>query len=384
MPKYVLTAPNGQTLEVSGNHYPTEAEQATIFREAGVSTRTFTRESVDGKVVEANGDREPTEAQWDRIFAGVGLERWKPGLEARTRASYPSERIVSGIGDRQVLATRELPTGGRAPMTITDSPAPQEPKPAGDRSLIGNVVDWLKEPPSVQKMLTHLDASAHPQTLDDMMALLVYSSPYNWWQLGKTYVNRVRDAAAEVTRLRDIPGRVIRDSLDIIKTGTPRGERQWQQLPLAKQMEGLPTKDVGPGVAPGGRQAPPPYQPSPTPFTEKPLYQQMEELPTKDVAPLGTSGRQATPRQTATPREQTPFNDLPLSKQGEHLPTNTPPPERMRSSGPPVQTGPPKVRMVGELPVTNDMTQNEIAYGLGRIKQGATPEQALIEIFKAR
>ncbi len=124
------------------------------------------------------------------------------------------------------------------------------------------------------------------------------------------------------------------------KVPTPQ---TFQDLPLAQQMEQLPSATPAPVT---GRLGMAPYQAPPTPFHELPLAQQMPQLPTTGGIPLA---RSSGPPLQAPP---TPFHELPLAQQMSQLPTTGGIP-MARSGGPPLQPQTP----FHELPVFKQMEQ---------------------------
>lgn len=127
MPKYVIKAPTGETLEVTADHYPTADEQSAIFTKVGglapASPQTFTRTAVNGKVVEATATHDPSEKEWDQIFKKAGLDRvYQPGALSQSMRGGPQTITDSPSQPPGLLerAGRSMFESAAAPRTPAD------------------------------------------------------------------------------------------------------------------------------------------------------------------------------------------------------------------------------------------------------------------------
>jgi hypothetical protein len=285
----------------------------------------------DGRKFQVEADSQPSEAE---VLAHLG--------ESPTSPTTPAPSVVTPRGnpetrmDTNAIGVNHDWIANRA----SQLPEPLRYPAAFAGSLLSHTLESLSAPESI--------ATMGVGRLADPTAPLPNRAP-------TPIRNAIRAAGTE---LRQAPGAGF-----VAKTAGALMERvpfpkTFQDLPLAQQMEHLPTEGPAPitgrlsmpigaqtgindlplaeqmrmlpshGPTPIGRVGMPPVIEQ-TPFHELPLAQQVDRLPNSGVMPVGRTNIPPT-------LEQTPFHQLPVYKQMEQLPASGPAPISTRSGGPPI------------------------------------------------
>ncbi len=362
---YEITAPNGKTLSITGDHVPTESELHDIFLKAGVETGAMPSQT---SAIDMLSGRNA------RYRGGAGLPEgdepapdWKANLAAALEpAAHPRS-----AGDLTALL---IPSGGAAALGEVLSPIRDAVAKYGGATAEAAV-------------------GLLPARVRAALKVLKDLSPTEW--------NSPLTVAGR-------EGRAVAAS------------QEFNARPLAEQMKDLPST----GPTPQGRpQAPPPS--NVVPFHERPLYQQMGDLPAVpapemprpagpppitapslsdiDLARQEVAAGRLSPavlrgleRNQALKAARTPIASPSTTSVSASPATEAPP--TLDTAGPPAITAQPPVAAAAAM--SPQQTLNELAIGarrakikltgdeeraaVGMVQQGAAPPDAIKAVVEQR
>lgn len=247
---FEITAPDGRTLEITGDHMPTEAEMKQIFSATSPSRAKPVSKDETGDYGQAFRDS----LKHTAYEAGAGaLEHLNP------------LKILSGMyqGGKARAETRMDPKLG-INQPVTGEPASKV----------------FSNPRKMGGMATDL-------ALLGLAPRVMEAAPEAMFRGGERLAG-VADSLDAHTTPAGITKAGIKTTGNILRgTGKKLGGEPFSQRPLAEQMSQLPTR----GVAPEGRPSAPPVRDE-VPFSQRPLYQQMDEIPSN---PVGENPRMGGP-----------------------------------------------------------------------------------------
>lgn len=223
------------------------------------------------------------------------------GFVPDTPARTPAKR---GGRRRSVIITRVTGTNP-GPHEITDEQPVAGPKPVSGNpqeepgNYMGGFIKGLKQYGSdlMDSGKPALQSAAQPKSTGDMLNLLIPNLGPGVLRGFKDMKDRMDMAVKDSSRLRDIPGALIRNSKEAVATnGFPNLE--FKRTPLAEQMNQLPSTGTVERTRTGIGAQPPVAQET---IKDLPLWKQqelMEKAGTADVPLAG--GRAQTPPHVPT------------------------------------------------------------------------------------